>query len=98
MFDAAAIETIAPDKLAALKEELEGESMRREIRRNTAAWAQYKGFHLAVHHRLIVDEMDDFLENPNLDVLLVHAPPGSAKSTYVSHLFPPRYFAENPGN
>lgn len=33
-----------------------------------------------------------------MDVLMLHAPPGSAKSTYLSVLFPPHYLARFPQN
>ena len=36
------------------------------------------------------------MERGEFDRLAVSAPPGSAKTTYVSHLFPPWYLARNP--
>ena len=47
------------------------------------------------HHKLIISEIESFLEGDD-DVLLLFAPPGSAKSTYVSILLPSWYLANNP--
>ena len=69
---------------------------RRLIRTSFAEWARYKGFEPAAHHQLIIDEIEAFLESDTLDVLLLHAPPGSAKSTYLSVLLPAWYLARNP--
>ncbi len=70
---------------------------RRLIRRSLTEYARYKGFKPAKHHRLIISEIEAFLQSDD-EVLLLFAPPGSAKSTYVSQLFPPHYLAKNPGN
>jgi hypothetical protein len=56
---------------------------------------RYKGFEPAKHHQLIISEIESFLESDD-DVLLLFAPPGSAKSTYVSILLPSWYLAKNP--
>ncbi len=69
---------------------------RRTARQSLTEWARYKGFSPAKHHRLIIDEIEAFLASDD-EVLLLFAPPGSAKSTYVSHLFPPWYLAKYPG-
>ena len=61
---------------------------RRQIRRSLTEYARYKGFEPAPHHRLIIRELEDFVPGDEHGVLLLHAPPGSAKSTYVSVLFP----------
>lgn len=70
---------------------------RRSIRRSFIDWSKYKGFEPAAHHCLIIEEIEAFLESDD-DVLLLFAPPGSAKSTYVSVLFPSWYLARNPRN
>ncbi|WP_375308675.1 phage terminase large subunit [Bradyrhizobium sp. A11] len=95
MLEAAALK---PEALAALERRLEGEHERRQVRKSMAAWARYKGFEPAAHHLLIINEVEAFLEDPELEVLLLHAPPGCAKSTYISHLLPPWYFAKYPQN
>lgn len=69
----------------------------RTIRRSFIEWARFKGFEPAEHHRLIIEEIERFLGSDE-DVLLLFAPPGSAKSTYVSILFPSWYLARHPQN
>lgn len=89
---------LSPEKLAAAQRKLEAEDQRRAVRRSLLEWARYKGFAPARHHELIIRELEEFISNPDLDVLLLHAPPGSAKSTYVSVLFPSWYLANFPQN
>jgi predicted phage terminase large subunit-like protein len=60
-------------------------------------WARYRGFEPARHHRLIINEIEAFLSGDD-EVLLLFAPPGSAKSTYLSVLFPSYYLAKHPRN
>ena len=92
------IPALKPDALEALERRLLGVQERRQIRKSMAAWARYKGHEPAAHHLLIINEIERFLEDPDLEVLLFHAPPGSAKSTYLSHLLPPWYLARYPHN
>jgi hypothetical protein len=68
---------------------------RRSIRLKLSDWARHKGFEPARHHRLIISEIESFLESDD-EVLLLFAPPGSAKSSYVSVLLPSWYLANNP--
>ena len=68
---------------------------RRRVRLNLAEWARLKEFEPAKHHLLIINEIERFLESDD-EVLLVFAPPGSAKSTYGSVLFPSWYLATHP--
>src|SRR3954451_16650797 len=68
---------------------------RRSTRRSFAEWAEHRGFVPAAHHRLIISEIESFLESDD-EVLLLFAPPGSAKSTYVSVLLPSWYLASRP--
>ena len=68
---------------------------RRSTRKSFAEWAKHKGFQPAAHHRLIISEIKSFLESDD-EVLLLFAPPGSAKSTYVSVLLPSWYLASHP--
>jgi hypothetical protein len=70
---------------------------RRLIRRSLAAWSRHCGFEPAAHHRLIISELEA-LERGEFDRLAVSAPPGAAKTTYVSHLFPAWYLARNPSH
>src|SRR5215475_3085486 len=68
---------------------------RRRVRLSLAEWARHKGFEPAKHHLLIINEIEAFLKSDD-EVLLLFAPPGSAKSTYVSVLFPSWYLANHP--
>src|ERR1700704_6177202 len=70
---------------------------RRTVRRSLAEWGRYKGFEPAPHHQLIIREIEAFLASDD-EVLLLFAPPGSAKSTWVSILFPSHYLARFPRN
>lgn len=90
-------------------ESLSGENLRdlgtkaivlrnRRIRRSLIEWARYKGYEPAPHHRLIIRELEAFVFGDEYDVLLLHAPPGSAKSTYLSVLFVSWYLANFPRN
>jgi len=46
----------------------------------------------AHHHRLIVSELEQVAKG-NIKRLMILAPPGSAKTTYASSLFPSWFFA-----
>ena len=47
------------------------------------------------HHLLLIEHLEA-LERGDIDKLMVWMPPGSAKSTYTSVLFPPWYMGRNP--
>lgn len=72
---------------------------RREIRRSFSRWCEYSiaPMRPAKHHRLIISALDDILNcrTPEKNIMLF-LPPGSAKSTYASDLFPP--YAMTRGN
>jgi predicted phage terminase large subunit-like protein len=68
---------------------------RRLLRQDFAQWARYKGFEPAAHHLLIIRSIEEFLASSD-DILLLFAPPGSAKSTYISVLLPSWYLANHP--
>lgn len=69
------------------------EQTRRAKRRDLTAWCHQAGFQPAAHHRLLLRE----LANPDTKRLMVMMPPGAAKSTYSSVLFPPWLMANVPG-
>jgi len=48
----------------------------------------------AAHHKLIIDKLEQFGLGL-LPRLMIFTPPGYAKSTYASILFPPYYLAKN---
>lgn len=51
----------------------------------------------ALHHEVICNHLER-LVNDEFDDLLICTPPGSAKSTYASHVFPSWYLGKNPKN
>jgi predicted phage terminase large subunit-like protein len=61
---------------------------RRVVRRSLTDWCRFAGFEPAAHHLLLIDALERVArgEVPRLAVFM---PPGSAKSTYSSVLFPP---------
>ena len=66
---------------------------RRSARRSLAEWARHKGFEPAKHH--LINQIESFLASED-EMLLLFAPPGSAKSTYVSVLLPSWYQTNHP--
>lgn len=74
---------------------LEAERQKRAARRSLTEWCRLCGFEPAAHHQLIIDGLESVAagETPRLALFL---PPGSAKSTYASVLFPPWYLARHP--
>lgn len=54
------------------------------------------GFEPAPHHKLIIREIEALLRADDYDTLLIFAPPGSAKSSYVSVALPSWYLASHP--
>ncbi len=53
------------------------------------------GFQPAAHHRLLIDALQK-VESGEIERLMVCMPPGSAKSTYTSVIFPPWFMGRNP--
>lgn len=68
---------------------------RRSIRRSLIEWCRYAGFEPARHHRLLIDKLQQ-VTSGEVDRLAVFMPPGAAKSTYTSILFPAWYLAQHP--
>ena len=74
-------------------------SQRRAIRRDLIEWARFCGFEPAAHHRLIIKELMAIAEANGNDAvrnLALFLPPGSAKTTYASILFPSWYLSRFP--
>lgn len=79
---------------------------RLEIRASFLAWCREAGYEPAAHHLVIIHELELLVENlfkallrghevpEELLRLLVMTPPGSAKSTYISKLFPAWFLAQ----
>lgn len=68
---------------------------RRVMRSDLPSWCRLNGFVPARHHLLLLDLLRQISEG-SIDRLLITMPPGSAKSTYSSVLFPPWYLARHP--
>lgn len=72
---------------------------RRAVRRDLGAWCVYalepQGLRPAAHHRLIIRELEAVARGETRRLMLF-LPPGSAKSTYASDLFPAWWLAQKP--
>lgn len=55
------------------------------------------GFAPAAHHAMLIDNLEA-VERGECDRLMVCMPPGSAKSTYTTGVFPAWYLGRNPAN
>jgi hypothetical protein len=62
------------------------------IRQNLTEWCRHCGFKPAAHHRLLIEELEKVARGET-QRLAVFMPPGAAKSTYASILFPPWFLA-----
>lgn len=71
---------------------------RRQARNSLTTYIDYLdlGFAPAAHHKLLIGHLEA-LERSEIRRLMVLMPPGSAKSTYGSVLFPPWAMGRNPG-
>lgn len=89
------LETLTTDEMAALDAELS-----QHLRSDLLAWCRHVlrplGFQPARHHRLIIRELEAITRGENRRLMLF-LPPGSAKSTYASDLFPAWWLAQKPG-
>lgn len=95
---------IPPDKLAAALKDpqlqrLLAEERKRNVGKSMVSWCTEAmrpiGQEPARHHRLICSELER-LEAGEIDRLMILAPPGSAKSTYASVMFPPWWLMRRP--
>ena len=58
------------------------------IRQSFIEWCRHCGFEPAAHHRLLISGLEKVARGETVR-LAIFVPPGSAKSTYASVLFPP---------
>jgi predicted phage terminase large subunit-like protein len=65
------------------------------IQKNLTNWAVHCGYKPAAHHRLLIEKLEA-VSAGKIKRLAIFMPPGSAKSTYASILFPPWYLANHP--
>ena len=68
---------------------------RRRVRGSLIEWCRHCGCEPAPHHRLLIDRLGRVARG-EIKRLAVFMPPGSAKSTYGSILFPPYVMANAP--
>src|SRR5215470_10903827 len=87
--------SLSSEQRQALLTTLEAEETARAIRRSLTEWSRYCGFEPALHHSLLIRNLER-LASGEIDRLAVFMPPGSAKSTYASILFPPWFLARAP--
>ena len=73
--------------------------IREKIRNSLDEWAVValspQGHAPAAHHRLLIRELEG-VASGRWDRLMLLLPPGSAKSTYASMVFPPWFMATKP--
>ena len=90
-----------PDDLAPLPDPARRaeQALRRRVRASLAEWAGLalapQGFAPARHHRMLMEALEASSAG-SADRLMVLMPPGSAKSTYASLLFPPWFLGRHP--
>jgi predicted phage terminase large subunit-like protein len=68
---------------------------RKQIRKSLYNWCEANSYIPARHHRLLIDKLEK-VASGDIIRLAVFMPPGSAKSTYASILFPPWCMAQHP--
>ena len=76
----------------------ETEQARNELPENLLAWTRQalpEDMEPAAHHKALLKYLED-LDHGDFDRLMVLMPPGSAKSTYTSVIFPPWFLARHP--
>jgi len=82
-----------PQLLAATKAQL-AKFDKERIRNSLTEWARICGFEPAKHHQLVIDRLEAVERGETLRQM-IFMPPGSAKSTYVSVLFPPWFMSRH---
>ena len=87
--------SLSPD-LTMLKADIAERMRRREIRASLTEWCAFAGHHAAAHHRLIIEKLEAVTRG-EIRKLALFLPPGAAKSTYASILFPPWFMLHRPG-
>lgn len=81
---------------------LEGELLRRKLRKDYSAYVQYvnDGFYLSHFHKYLCDKIQEFVTMPPtgkaLDILLLSVPPRHGKSFTVTETLPSWFMGNNP--
>ena len=65
------------------------------VRESLTEWCRFAGFEPAKHHKILIEALEA-VECGDIRKLAVFMPPGSAKSTYASILFPPWLMQRQP--
>src|SRR3981189_452674 len=68
---------------------------RKQIRASLPKWCEHNGYTPARHHRLLIEHLEAVARG-EIERLAVFMPPGSAKSTYASILFPSWLLSQDP--
>jgi hypothetical protein len=68
---------------------------RKQVRSSLLNWCEANGYQPAKHHRLLIEKLEAVARG-EIERLAVFMPPGSAKSTYASILFPPWLLSQIP--
>ena len=68
---------------------------RRQVRSSLTAWCESNGYQPAKHHKLLISKLEQVARG-EIERLAIFMPPGSAKSTFASILFPPWLLAQIP--
>lgn len=87
--------SMSSEQRTALLYRLETEARKRAAKRSLTDWCRWAGFEPAAHHKIIIEELERVARG-EVTRLALFLPPGSAKSTYASILFPPWFLAQNP--
>jgi hypothetical protein len=89
--------SLTSPRLKRLLEDYEELLARLQAQTSLTAYIDYLdiGFRPAHHHRLLINRLEAVARG-EIPRLMVCMPPGSAKSTYVSCLFPAWYIGQNP--
>ena len=87
------LQTLGTEALEAAKLLLE----RRKARKELIQWSRLCGYEPAAHQRLLIEKLEAVVRG-EIYRLMVIMPPGSAKSTYSSMLFPPWFLAQSPNS
>lgn len=95
-----------PSLTDSAKADLREYRTRQLVRGSFLGWCRQAGYEPAAHHCIVISELETLVINlfraltrghevPNECLrLMVMTPPGSAKSTYISKLFPPWFLAQ----
>ena len=81
---------------------LEGELLRRKLRKDYSAYCQFvnSGFYMTHFHKFLCDKVQEFLEhhctNGAMDILLLSVPPQHGKSFTITETLPSWYLGRDP--